>query len=213
MTMPNIWNKHSDAVSIKINRRIKTLIFSVVILTGLTMLSCNNTNTDPNDTVDNAMNVNEQKAKDSALPVQTSDADFIVKTANGGVAEVSMSKVAKEKAMDKDVKTFAEKMIKDHSKINGQLKDLADSLNITLPASIDEGEQEDLNKLKNTSAAEFDKVYIDMMVKAHDNDVRLFERASKDILTPGIHSFIVKTLPTLKAHQQAIQFLDKSKNK
>lgn len=206
-----ISRKSNSSFSCK-NGLIQMVFLSVAITALFMFMSCNTNNTDPDDTVDNAMNVNEQKAEDSALTVQTSDADFIVKAANGGVSEVSMAKVAKEKAMDKDVKTFADKMIKDHSKLNNQLKKLADSLNITLPAAIDENEQNHLNKLKSTAGADFDKTYIDMMVNAHNSDVKLFERAAKDILVPGIHSFILEALPVLKAHQKAIEFLDNAKD-
>lgn len=203
--------KRASTLSVRKKGGIRIcLLIGVGMISGV-LFSCNNTNTDPNDTVNNAMNVNEQKAEDSALSIQTSDADFIVKAANGGVAEVVMAKVAQERATDEDVKTFAGKMIKDHSELNSQLKDLADSLNITLPAAIDESEQEDLGKLKSTATGDFDKTYIDMMVKAHNKDVKLFERAAKDILVPGIHHFIQHALPILKAHQEAIQFLAKSK--
>jgi len=47
-----------------------------------------------------------------------SDAEFAKKAASGGLAEVEMGKIAKERATDPDVKKFAERMVTDHGKAN-----------------------------------------------------------------------------------------------
>lgn len=169
----------------------------------LTVFSCNNNKTNSEDSVDSAQNVNEQKADASALGTNTqSDADFIVKAANGGMTEVAMGKLAKEKASSASVKDFAAKMVKDHSKINEDLKSLASGLNVTIPAEINKDAQDNLDKLKKSAAKDFDKDYMDMMVKAHNDDVDMFQKASQDISTPEIHTFITDNLPTLQGHQQ-----------
>jgi len=43
------------------------------------------------------------------------------------------------------------------------------------------------------------------MVKDHNKDVDMFEKASNDLKDTELKSFAVKTLPTLKMHQSAIK--------
>lgn len=180
--------------------------FRSMIVVGLCALfflvvSCGNSPQNK-DGVDSAMNVNDRKANDSMLTISKSDADFMVAAANGGMAEVSAGKIAKEKATNSSVKDFGAKMVDDHSKINNRLKALADSLNITLPTTVNKDAQSMIDKLNATSVKDFDGDYMKMMVKDHNEDVDDFQKASKSISNPGIHNFIMETLPIILEHQQ-----------
>lgn len=196
----------------------KTLIrshatgFRIMVAMGLCTLfflavSCGNSSQNK-DGVDSAMNVNDRKANDSMLTISKSDADFMVAAANGGMAEVSAGKVAKEKATNSSVKDFGAKMVDDHSKINNRLKALADSLNITLPTTVDKDAQSMIDKLNSTAVKDFDGDYMEMMVKDHNEDVDDFQKASKSISNPGIHNFVMETLPILLEHQQMAKQID-----
>ena len=55
----------------------------------------------------------------------------------GGMAEVELGTLAKEKASNPDVKAFGDRMVTDHSKANDELKQWAQQKNVTLPAEID----------------------------------------------------------------------------
>lgn len=189
---------------------LRSWLVATVGLLFMSLVSCGNNNPDNSDSVDSAMNVNDQKVNDSAIAIQASDADFIVKAANGGMTEVELGKMAKEKASNTSVKEFAAKMVKDHNKINDRLKAVAADLNITLPATIDKAQQDDVDKLNAASVKDFDKDYMDMMVKAHNTDVDLFQKASKNVSNPDIHDFIMEALPTLQAHQKMAKELDDS---
>lgn len=179
-------------------------IFAVVVMAG-----CNSGNQDRNG-VDSAMDINDQKIADSAIAVGNNESDFMVKAANGGMTEVQAAKIAEQKATSADVKAFASKMDKDHSKLNDQLTSLAGTLNITVPAAVDADSKSMIDKLNTTKVADFDKTYMDMMVKAHNNDVDLFQKASGDVANPDVHDFITSALPTLQAHQQMAKKLQSS---
>jgi putative membrane protein len=159
------------------------------------------------DTVETADSVNETMdtttsavAADSA-GVAEYDAKFAVDAANGGMTEVALSDLAKQKVTNADLKKFAEAMITDHKKAGAELTAIATEKNITLPGAPGEEQQKTAADLSAKTGKDFDKAYIDIMVKDHDKTVSLFEDASKNAVDADLKAFVNKTLPTLKAHQ------------
>jgi len=57
-----------------------------------------------------------------------------------------------------------------------------------------------MKKLRGLSGAEFDKEYMDDMVKDHEEDVADFKTQSQDGNTAEIKAFAGKALPTLQSH-------------
>ncbi|MBE9463802.1 DUF4142 domain-containing protein [Dyadobacter subterraneus] len=185
-------------------------------LATITMLwSCGSKSTETTDTTEFADSTNkataDSAATDSASSAMEDDAKFAVEAANGGLAEVALSKIAEEKATDPKVKEFAKQMIKDHSKANDELKKLAESKNITLPSAPNEEKQKAAADLGGKNGSDFDKAYISQMKKDHEQTVKLFEDAQKDVKDSELKAFIDKTLPVIKAHTEHVKSLDKTK--
>lgn len=143
------------------------------------------------------------------IAVVNDDAEFAVAAANGGMAEVELSKLAETKATNAKVKEFAAMMTKDHGGANAELMALAKTKNITLPTTVGEDKQKTMGDLQTKTGADFDKAYVDVMVKDHKSTVDLFEKASTDAKDADIKSFAIKTLPVLKNHLQAIETIQK----
>ena len=57
-----------------------------------------------------------------------------------------------------------------------------------------------IKKLSEKSGKEFDRDYMSMMVKDHQDDVDKFEKMSKDGNDADLKAFATKTLPILRAH-------------
>ena len=64
-------------------------------------------------------------AKDKEMKTEGMDAAFIPKAASGGMTEVELGKLAAEKGASQEVKDFCNRMVKDHSKANDELKEVA----------------------------------------------------------------------------------------
>ena len=130
--------------------------------------------------------------------------EFVKKAAAGGTAEVKLSELANSRASAANVKEFAKQMVVDHTKANDELKVIAESDKIAWPTKL-EGESETAYKeLSKLSGAKFDAEYVKVMVGDHDKTVRAFEEASAKVKNPALKSFIEKTLPVLRQHQQHI---------
>jgi len=129
-----------------------------------------------------------------------SDESFASKAAAGGIAEVKFGQLAQEKASDPAVKSFGRRMVEDHGKAGEQLKQAAQSENITLPSALRSSDQAHYNRLAKLSGPEFDRAYLEMMVKDHEEDVAEFKKEASSGKNQAIKEFAAQTLPTIEDH-------------
>jgi putative membrane protein len=131
----------------------------------------------------------------------TAEKTFVEKAASGGMAEVKMGQLAVDKGSSPTVKQFGQKMVDDHSKANDELKAIASKKNLTLPTSLDSKQQATYDKLAKLSGSDFDKAYMEAMVKDHDEDVREFKKASSmSGMDSDLKAWAEKTLGVIEQH-------------
>jgi putative membrane protein len=127
--------------------------------------------------------------------------------ATSGLAEVAAGQMADQQGSDDEVKSFGRQMVRDHTKANDALKQLAAQKGVSLPTVPDARHQKALAGLKQKENADFDQAYVESQLKDHQEAVKLFGKAanSKD---PDIAAFAGKTLTVLKEHLTMIKALD-----
>ncbi len=145
-----------------------------------------------------------------AAPPSGSDSHFAMKAAQGGMAEVKMGQLAQSKGNSEGVKAFGKMMVDDHTKANEQLQQVASKENVTLPSEVDHADQMNYQRLSQLSGPDFDKMYIQLMVKDHQTDVAEFQKEAKDGKDEGIKNFAAQTLPTLQEHLQKARELERT---
>lgn len=182
----------------------------------LAMAACSGNSAGNKDSVDSAKEANEQKDTPtvsaftdtvSAKPVDKEVGDFAVEAANGGMTEVAASQLAQQKATDSRVKSFADMMVEDHTKVNNDLKSVAASKNITLPAGIGNDAQKDIDDLAKKEGKDFDKAYMKMMVNDHEKTIKLLKKGL-DMKDPDISTFSSRTMPAVQKHLNAAKAID-----
>ena len=140
----------------------------------------------------------------------TGDATFVKKAAISDMYEIQASQLAQAKATSADVKTFASKMITDHTKTSDQLKSIVGSKSgMTLPTAIDAEHKALLTKLKGSSGADFDSTYAQQQINAHQQAVMLFTSESRNGKDADLKKFATDTLPALQQHLSMAQQLRK----
>lgn len=152
------------------------------------------------DTSGTATSGTTSTASTTSSSVDPADQDFMTKVAQGSMAEASLGQMASSKATNPDVKTFADRMVTDHTKLNDELKQLAQTKGVTLPADVDQASKDAADKLSKESGKEFDKSYIGAMVTGHEKVVAAFEKEAKDGKDPDLKTWVTNSLPTIKDH-------------
>jgi putative membrane protein len=109
---------------------------------------------------------------------QMRDKMFVRRAMEGGLAEIEMGKLAVQKSLSEDVKSFGQKMADEHSRMNEEMAEVADSIGLKIPRKTGKEAQAEYDKLSSLSGDEFDREYVAFMVKDHHADLREFRMAS-----------------------------------
>ena len=192
---------------------MKKLFLLTVLAAGLFISSCNSGEktadgtkvSDSSDSKKVAEERNDKKFEDSTIE---DDSKFAVKAADGGMMEVELSKLALTKSQSPEVKKFAQMIVTDHTTANEELKKLAGTKNISVPAAISTDKQEKLNDFMKKTGNDFDKEYTSYMVSNHKDDISLFKKQAEKGKDAEVKAWAAGKLSTLEQHLQMAQTTD-----
>ena len=174
---------------------MKRLFIYAMTLGYMGITSCgNNSNTDSKEV---AKADNEKKFDNSNIE---KDAEFAVKAADGGMLEVALGKLALTNAASAEVKQFGQMMIDDHSKAGEELKAVASTKNITMPAALSNDHQKIVEDFSKKTGADFDKDYISLMVDDHEDDIKEFKREVENGKDAELKAWAAGKISTLEDH-------------
>jgi putative membrane protein len=144
--------------------------------------------------------------------VPAADQAFLKEAATGGLMEVELGRLATEKASSPEVKQFGQRMVDDHSKANQQLSTIAQQKNVQVPTELTGKAKADVDRLSKLSGEQFDRAYMQMMVRDHRKDVSDFRKQSTSAKDSDVKSFASQTLPTLEDHLKMAEQTQSSLN-
>jgi putative membrane protein len=98
-----------------------------------------------------------------------SDGDFVHDVATKNMAEIELSRMALVKATNLDVKSFAQRMVDDHSAAGDKLKSIVSGQSIEWPAQLDDKYRKAADELAQKEGDEFDRHYVGAMVEGHQD--------------------------------------------
>jgi putative membrane protein len=112
-----------------------------------------------------------------------------------GVIDVAAAKQALAKTSNKDVKEFAENMVRDHEAVNKQALDLVKKLKVTpedndTSKSLSKNAAAKLDELAKLKGADFDKAYVANEVAYH----KAVDGALETLLIPSTSNAELKSL-------------------
>jgi len=190
------------------SRRINTFALATTLgMFGLLATAC--ADQAGSSTANSAPLVKTEPAKPASdkgdQVVTGGDLDFMNQAAPGSMAEVELGRLAASQGMSKEVKTFGQKMVEDHSKANQELMQVAQQKKVKLSSDLMPTHQETMEKLSKLKGAEFDRAYVKAMVEDHEKDVAAFDATAKNGVDADVKAFAAKTLPTLRMHLEMIR--------
>jgi putative membrane protein len=156
----------------------------------------------------------QQQAQQGASGMNTGpavDKSFVKKALEGNIAEIEMGKLALQKSNDDQVKQFAQRMVDDHTKMQDQLKPVAEQMGVKVPDGPSKGQMKSMDKMKALSGDAFDQAYIKDMVKDHKKDDSDFKLEAQSTQNPQLKQLVSEADQTIESHLQQIQQIAQTK--
>lgn len=145
--------------------------------------------------------------------MQGEEGDFVMDAASAGLMEVDLGKYAEKNASNPRVKKFGAMMVRDHSKANDELKSIMTKNNIQFPSTMNDKNHDKMTDIEKKQGADFDKDYIDNMVKIHEKDTDRFKKEAEKNNDPEVKSWAAKTLPVLLMHLDSAKAIQNTLNR
>jgi putative membrane protein len=142
-----------------------------------------------------------------------SEKRFVNDAAESGQVQVEVSKLAQEKGSTEAVKQFGKRLVDDHIKASQDLTQAATAANIAVPSETARKAKKSQEKLSKLSGADFDRAYTKLMMNELKDEVKSFDRESRNGKIPQIKDFAAKTLPALQEHRRMVEQLASANGK
>lgn len=119
---------------------------------------------------------------------------FLRLAAIDGAADVQLAEVALMRAGRSDVKALAQRIKSDHEQANELLKSLAAQRGAAISSETDNKRKRATQRMARLHGEEFDRAYVNAMVKDHKHDIKEFEKEARDGKDPELKAFAAHTL-------------------
>lgn len=179
---------------------------------GLVLLQACNTEGNRGNTAENDQAIveddrNEQVTAQNQGWDQQKQKDFISSAAEINMEEIKAGELAQEKAQDQEVQEYGQTLKEHHQSNKQKLQDLAQQMNVQLPNDLPSKKQEKIQELRNTEAGQFEEEFLSTMVKGHEDAVKKFEEAERNVTDEELKDYVSETLPKLRDHLEKAQSL------
>src|SRR5215210_7899396 len=116
--------------------------------------------------------------------------------------EIQSSQLARQRSRNPAIRSFAQRMIQDHSMTSQAL-----GVPVGSAVALDSRHASMLNQLASASGRTFDALYVQMQVMAHQEAVGMFAAYAQGGTEPAMRAFAQQVLPSLQMHLTMAQRL------
>ncbi len=132
------------------------------------------------------------------------DKTFVFKATQGSMDEVAAAKMALKKSKNDDVRTFAQKMVSDHTKLIADMKPFADQMSVTPPTKMSKDDQIESQRLASMTGEKFDKEYVTAMVADHHKDLADFKQEADTTSNADLKATVTSGESVIQEHTTMI---------
>lgn len=147
-------------------------------------------------------------AAQGTAPLSEADRNLVVDMARANLGEIEAARMAQVKTKNPQVKQFAQRMIAEHGKALEDMRQLAQSKGVSLPATADSQHRKLGQSLNALSGAAFDRRYVAQSgVDDHKRAHALLLRVQTQAEDADVKALAAKMLPVVDQHLHAIEQL------
>ncbi len=139
-----------------------------------------------------------------AQDTSAQDKMFLMKAAQGSMGEITLSKMALKMSKNDEVKTYAQKMIDDHTMLLAAQKPFADQMGVVPPTKLSPADMAEEGRLKAMRGETFDKEYVKAMVADHHKDLGEFMSERDTTSNADLKTVVAQGTDVVKQHTEMI---------
>ncbi len=129
------------------------------------------------------------------------DKKFIAEATQISLFEIKLGELAQSNTSTPEIKTLGQHMIDDHTKAINELKALGAKKSIVIPTILTPEEYKKYDKIVKKQGKDFDKAYVNCMVKGHKKALCKFKKEAKDGDDYDVRTWASNSVPTLQQHE------------
>ncbi|MBK4737150.1 DUF4142 domain-containing protein [Noviherbaspirillum pedocola] len=143
------------------------------------------------------------------IPLADEDRVMIEDIAYANLGEILLGRLALDKSMNFAVRSFARRMIDDHSHAQSQLEKLAHSRGMSLPAETDMAHRTIAIGLRGLAGGAFDEEYLKRAgINEHERFIDLLQQMEDDAQDKVLRAYAGRTLRLVGLHLSMANELD-----
>lgn len=147
----------------------------------------------------------------NAAPLSAADQKMLKNMALTNLAEIEAARMAQGKSQSEEVKSFAQKMIDDHTKALEEVRQLAQARGVALPTEIDNVNKRKAERMAAMSGDAFDRAYMSQAgVADHKKAHAMLRQAQARAKDPELKALAARVLPVVGEHLNSAQQLQKN---
>ncbi|WAC58854.1 DUF4142 domain-containing protein [Brevundimonas sp. SL130] len=134
---------------------------------------------------------------------------FVTSLAVGNMYEIEAARIAQTKASNADVKALASTILEDHTAAGEKLLSTASTAapDVVLPTALDQRRKGMIDNLNAAAPDDFDRVYLDQQMAAHNETLTLLNGFSDNSDAPVLATLAQEMIPTITKHRDRAQVL------
>ena len=140
------------------------------------------------------------------------DQVFVSSVLESDAAQEQLGQLAQQKSESPDVKQLAQSMAENRTKLDDQLKPLADKFDVHKPSKPSKKVRQELAKLETLSGPQFDEEYIRTVAKDNERVVKDFNSEAQTSQDPTLQLAAKQDATALAQHQQALEKIAETHN-
>ncbi len=148
-------------------------------------------------------------AQDASVPMPTGDTStqdkkFLMDASEGGLFEMTASRIALQKSKNPDIRAFAQKMIDDHTKLDQDMMPFDQAMMVTPATRLKPAHQDEARRLKSESGDKFNMEYVKAMDAAHHKDRGDFRTERDTTSNADLKATVAHGYDVIKEHTDLI---------
>jgi len=134
-----------------------------------------------------------------------SDANVLAMLDIINLSEIDSADLAKEKSSSEEVRTFASRLLNEHTAMMQETRQLAQQINIdpqmpVLASIVGKRHQETMEELRRMSGADFDQTYLKYQIKMHEQAIDLVQHTADSVHNRRLHHHLKGARQDLLTH-------------